>query len=178
MPAFTSPISSPEGLRVTRFTAPPTVFLPYREPCGPRSTSTRSRSATSKMPPSTLPMNTPSTYMPTVGSQVGAGLVVTAPRIATVAPVVLLGDAANCTLGTRPFRSCTSVMRCCRSASLPKAEIAIGACCSDCSRFCAVTTISSSPPVWAWAWTPAAQQRGEAYRPRNSFLPHLHHRFP
>jgi hypothetical protein len=31
------------------------------------------------------------------------------------------------------------------------AEIAIGTFCTFCSRFCAVTTISSSVSSWAWA---------------------------
>ncbi|MNV73231.1 hypothetical protein D3C71_1663690 [compost metagenome] len=59
------PPKTPVGCRVTRLTAPPMVFLPYSVPCGPRSTSMRSRSTVSKAAPVDLAIGTPSIYMPT-----------------------------------------------------------------------------------------------------------------
>ena len=41
--------NSPVGVLLIRFTAPPVVLRPYNVPCGPRSTSTRSISARSKV---------------------------------------------------------------------------------------------------------------------------------
>ena len=62
------PPSSPVGFLVVTLTAPPVVLRPNSVPCGPRSTSMRSRSATSNTAPTVLLMKTPSMYRPTFGS--------------------------------------------------------------------------------------------------------------
>jgi hypothetical protein len=66
--ASTNPVSSPCGLREMRRMAPPRLFLPNSVPCGPRSTSTRSRSIRSMDEPVSVPWYTSSMYTPTVGS--------------------------------------------------------------------------------------------------------------
>ena len=58
---LTEPVPSPCGFFEMRRTVPPTAFLPNSVPCGPRSTSTRSRSSRSKMAPCGRPMYTSST---------------------------------------------------------------------------------------------------------------------
>src|SRR5690625_6328560 len=103
--------------------------------------------------------------MPTVGSQVMAGLEVTAPRMEMVALAVLEGIGAILTLGAMAARSPMLRMPRCSSSLLPKAVMAMGVSCRDWARFWAVTTTSSTMPLdWARAGVAARMARGSRDR--------------
>ena len=140
------PPNSPVGLRVMKLIAPPVELRPYSVPCGPRSTSTRSSSATSSVEPTCLPISTPSMYCAMAWSTDRlAGLPPATPRIVTALVPREPGEVKPPMLGMVLIRS-AALLTPRRSMSVAlSAEIEIGTACRFSSRFCAVTTISSMP---------------------------------
>ncbi|MNE10970.1 hypothetical protein D3C80_1037090 [compost metagenome] len=66
---------------LTTLSTPAEAFLPNRVPCGPRSTSMRSRSSRSRVDWPGRPNTTPSTTVATVGSTPGEVEMVPTPRM-------------------------------------------------------------------------------------------------
>ncbi len=83
--ALTLPPKSLSGLTVVTLRAPPTALRPNSDPCGPRSTSTRSRSTMSSNAPMERLRYTPSTYIATPGSLPIAKSIWPMPRIMSCA---------------------------------------------------------------------------------------------
>jgi len=124
--------------------APAAVFFPYRVPCGPRSTSTRSISTRSPTLMPARPWYTPSMNTPTLGSMPALfptdpmpRIRITVERVSVVAWILRLGT--NCPSRANSVRP--------ESSRKPdgSAAMEIGTSCSACSRLLAVTVISSMP---------------------------------
>ncbi len=148
----TVPLNSGLGSRVMIWTTPPEAFLPYKVPCGPRSTSTRSISARSRKAMPDRPSTTPSTMVETLGSTPGLNVCVPMPRILNDA---VEGPELACKLRVGSSVASSAAFFSCASASvLPERRDTLTATsCRFCSRFRAVTTNSSSmarSPVWGF----------------------------
>ena len=123
-------------------TTPAEAFLPNSVPCGPRSTSTRSRSYRSPKACPERPSTTLSTTVDTLGSAATLNEIVPIPRIVSallrvVLPVRKLTDGTSACNSSRLLANEASI--CWR----PSTETATGTSLMFSSRFCAVMTISS-----------------------------------
>jgi hypothetical protein len=81
---------------------PAVVFLPNRVPCGPRRTSTRSRSKLLASCIVLVPMNTPSSITPTAGSKDFSMSLNSMPRMDRAAPWGPAVTGSTTRVGTRP----------------------------------------------------------------------------
>src|SRR5262245_15206272 len=137
------PSGSALGAAERMFSTPAVAFLPNSAPCGPRSTSKRSRSTRSEIIMPGRPRYTPSRNTPTLDSSASFAGLRPRPRMATLACRGLRMSVP--TLGTRRRMSCTrtSPPRCSSAPLIWLSEI--GTSCAFSERLRALTTTSSRP---------------------------------
>ena len=127
-------------------TTPAEAFLPNSVPCGPLSTSTRWTSPSESNACACCTTGRSSTMTATLGSTPIEKAKVPMPR----RMIELLGDDVACVTVSDEaarVRSVKSVTRLFARASADSAVTETGTFWRFSSRFCAVTTISSRPPV-------------------------------
>ena len=142
----------PVGVSVVMLMAPPMLFLPNSVPCGPRSTSTRWMSVSSRLVPNVRARYTPSTYSPTAGSVVRRKSNCPTPRMkaltcALLPPVPELKMRFGVTMSSEVTRATSNLSR----NSPLRAVIETGVVCRFSSTRCAVTVTSCSSGVAAAA---------------------------
>ena len=145
------------GFLVTKAITPAEEFLPNSVPCGPRSTSTRSRSPRSLKNDPCWANTTPSMTVDTLGSIPAANTSVPIPRMRMELSRSSL-PVLKVTLGISSLRSAIPSALICSSSAPLTTETASGTSCAFSVRFCAVTITSSRGVSAALTSDPTAQQ--------------------